>query len=123
MFASEVARELGDADYLINISNDAWFEGSIAPYQHIQIARMRAVETNRPLVRATNTGISALIDADGNIAKQSPQFAEYVLTGTIQPRSGETPYVKWRNTPILILMAAFLIIGLLVNRIGRKENG
>ncbi len=123
VFASEVARELGDADYLINISNDAWFEGSIAPYQHVQIARMRAAETNRPLVRATNTGISALIDADGSIIKQSPQFAEYVLTGTIQPRSGDTPYVRWRNTPVLILMVALLIIGLLVSRIGRKENG
>ncbi len=123
VFASEIARELGDADYLINISNDAWFEGSIAPYQHIQIARMRAAETNRPLIRATNTGISALIDADGSIIKQSPQFAEYVLTGTIQPRSGETPYVRWRNTPILVLMLALLIVGLLVRRIGREKNG
>lgn len=123
VFASEIARELGDADYLINISNDAWFEGSVAPYQHFQIARMRAAETERPLIRSTNTGISALIDADGSIIKQSPQFAEYVLTGTIQPRSGDTPYVRWRNTPILILMAALLIIGFLVSRIGRKENG
>ena len=115
-FGNEIAAELGDADYMINISNDAWFEGSIAPYQHLQIARMRALETGRPLVRSTNTGISALIDNQGKILADTPQFAEYVLTGTIQPRKGRTPYVRWGNAPVILFMVLLLVFGVIINK-------
>ncbi len=123
VFGDEIARELGEADYMINISNDAWFEGSIAPYQHLQIARMRSLETGRPLVRSTNTGISATVDHKGNILVDSPQFAEYILTGTIQPRKGKTPYVRWGNIPVISLMVLLLMIGVFINRRGIKQNG
>ena len=117
VFGDEIAAELGEADYMINISNDAWFEGSIAPYQHLQIARLRALETGRPLVRSTNTGISALIDSQGDILADTPQFAEYVLTGTIQPRKGKTPYVRWGNIPVLVLTLFLIIISFIMPRV------
>ncbi|THB73682.1 MAG: apolipoprotein N-acyltransferase [Gammaproteobacteria bacterium] len=116
VFGNEIANELGDADYMINISNDAWFEGSIAPYQHLQIAQMRALETGRPLVRSTNTGISAMTDHQGKLLIRSPQYEEYVLTGVIQPRKGQTPYVKWGNIPILVLTLFLIIISLIMSQ-------
>ena len=117
VFGNEIAKELGDADYLINISNDAWFEGSIAPYQHLQIARMRSLETGRPLVRSTNTGISAMVDHQGNLLTESPQYEEYVLTSIIQPRKGQTPYVKWGNIPVLVLTLFLIIISFIMPRV------
>jgi apolipoprotein N-acyltransferase len=107
-FGDETIQALPEAAFLVNASNDAWFGDSLAPHQHLQIARMRAVETGRPMLRATNTGISAIIGPRGNLLGHSPAFATTVLTGEIIPRQGATPYALTGNTPLVILMFALL---------------
>jgi len=101
-FAEEVIQALPAAAYLINVSNDAWFGDSVAPHQHQQMARMRAVETGRDLIRATNTGISALIDSRGAITSRVPQFEAVVLRGEVTPRTGMTPYARSGNWPVVV---------------------
>jgi len=111
-FGEEVIRTLPDASILVNVSNDAWFGRSIAPFQHLQIARMRALETGRPLMRATNTGISAMIDHSGKVQSVAPQFTEYVLSAKTQPMTGSTPYVQYGNYPVLFLICLMLFAAL-----------
>ncbi len=108
-FAEEMIQSLPKANLLVNVSNDTWFDGSLAPYQHLQMARMRALESERWIVRATNTGISAIIDDNGDIREVSPQNEVYVVSGEIQPRSGATPYVMWGNWPIWVLIVSTLL--------------
>ncbi|MCX4186400.1 apolipoprotein N-acyltransferase [Methylophaga sp. OBS4] len=100
VFSTEVLQTLPEATLLINATNNAWYGDSFAPHQHLQISRSRALETGRPLVRATTNGISAFVDFKGQIQSQTPQFEQAVLTETIQPRHGETPYVSWQQWPI-----------------------
>ncbi len=109
VFGEEVIRGLPEASLLVNVSNDAWFGDSFAPHQHLQMARMRSIETARPMLRATNNGISAVIDHKGNVLATSPQFEVAVLDGKVQPQSGATPYVLAGNWPVLFGM--FLAIG------------
>ncbi|MGH8517962.1 MAG: apolipoprotein N-acyltransferase, partial [Panacagrimonas sp.] len=94
VFGSEFAREARAASLLVNATNDAWFAGSSAPHQHLGIARFRALENGRWLVRATNTGISALIGPDGRVAVRSRQYATELMTGEVTPRGGHTPYAR-----------------------------
>ena len=105
-YASEVAKALPMANVLVNVSNDAWFGNSAAPHQHLQIARVRALEFGRPLLRATNTGISALIDHRGGLQAVSPQFQPYALRGEVQPRTGLTPFARFGPWPALAVAAA-----------------
>lgn len=115
-FGEEIAYSLPDAKLLINTSNDAWFGDSIAPHQHLEIARMRALETGRYLVRSTNTGISAFIDDKGDIISTSPQFETHVLTEKVQPMSGMTFYAIFTNMPIVIVSIGLLCIALWFRR-------
>jgi len=112
-FGDELIRQLPEATLLMNGSNNAWYGDSLAPHQHLQIARMRAIETGRMLIRATTNGISAFVDHKGQIVARAPQFEVYVLTHTVQPRTGATPYVKWGNTPI-VMFNFILLLGLLI---------
>lgn len=98
------------ADLLINVSNDAWFGTSIAPHQHLQIARMRALEAGRPMLRATNTGITAAIGPRGEVISTLPQFQTDVLVVEVQPYGGRTPYARWGDTPAILL--ALLLVAL-----------
>jgi apolipoprotein N-acyltransferase len=109
IFGEEMRQALPEAAYLINVSNDAWFGDSLAPHQHLQMARLRALETGRWLLRATNTGISALIAPDGRIARQAPQFERHTLTGRITLREGATPYVRWGDAPLLTVLTLCLL--------------
>ncbi len=103
-FGSLIADALPEAEVLLNVSNDAWFGDSLAPYQHLEMARMRARETGRPLLRATNTGITAAMDARGEVLAQAPMFQRTALATTVQPREGTTPYVRWRDWPVVALV-------------------
>ena len=120
-FAEEIRRELPQAALLVNVSNDGWFGDSLAPHQHLEMARLRAKETGRPMLRATNTGISALIDHTGRIIARSPQFEEAVVTGEITPRQGATPYVRLGNTPVIILSVLWLLAASLIRRSGPRQ--
>ncbi|MFT6915670.1 MAG: apolipoprotein N-acyltransferase [Motiliproteus sp.] len=111
-----VARNARASELLLTISNDSWFGDSLAPHQHLQMARMRALETGRYLIRSTNNGISALIDAKGNILQQGPQFTTAVLRGDIQPMQGLTPFILYRSWPLLALCALLLGVVILQRR-------
>lgn len=115
-FGEEVIEALPDATLLVNVSNDAWFGDSIAPHQHLQIARMRALEAGRPLLRATNTGVSAVVDYDGSIIAMEPQFQVAVVKATVQPRAGVTPYALGGNALVLDFVGAVLLLGALALR-------
>ena len=108
-YGAEQLYALPEAQLLINVSNDAWFGDSIAPMQHLQIARMRSIEAHRDTVRATSTGISAFIDHRGRLVETGAQFQPVVMTREVQPRTGATPYVRTGNLPILGLCVLLLL--------------
>lgn len=115
-FPREIALALPKAGILVNVTNDAWFADTTAPHQHLQIARMRALESGRPLLRAANTGISAVIGPDGVVRKRSKQFVPATLEAKVQPRAGTTPYVRYGNTPLWALALVLTLVGLAVAR-------
>jgi len=117
-FGEEIIRQLPEATLLVNVSNVAWFGDSLAPSQHLQISRMRAIETGRTMLRATNTGVTAIIDPRGTVVARLPQFTEGILTGEAQGHTGASPYVRWGNVPVvaicLTLIAALAFRGRLI---------
>ena len=117
LFGEEIIRQLPQANLLVNLSNIAWFGDSLAPDQHLQISRMRSLETGRPMLRATNTGATAVIDEHGRVTAALPYFTENVLTATVQGRSGATPYVRFGNWPAVTFCA--LVLALCAGR-GRR---
>jgi apolipoprotein N-acyltransferase len=110
-FGAEVRRALPRANLLVNVSNDAWFGDTLAPHQHLQITRMRALEVGRALVRATNTGISVVIGPAGEVVARSPQFETHVLNRSIQPLRGLTPYARIGDWPSVVAMILVLLVG------------
>jgi len=109
-FGSQQLKILRQATLLINVTNNAWYGDSTAPHQHLQIARMRALEAGRFLVRAANDGITAAINPEGKIIARLPQFQEGVLRATVQPMTGLTPYARLGNYPVVIGALAVLLI-------------
>jgi len=107
------ARVLAGADVLVNITNDAWYGHSPAPMQHLQSARMRAVESGRYLLRAANTGITAVIAPDGSITHSVPWFVEATVFGTFRTSDSMTPYELWGDVVLLILLFPLLILVIL----------
>jgi len=108
-FGEEIIRQLPQATLLVNVSNVAWFGRSIAPQQHLQIAQMRALETGRYMLRATNTGVTAVIAPDGRVEAAAAEFTQAVLTRSVAGMRGATPYVRWGNLAALALCAIAII--------------
>jgi apolipoprotein N-acyltransferase len=112
-YGSEQLAVLGEATLLVNVTNNAWFGDSAAPHQQLQMARFRAHEAGRDLMRATSNGITAVISADGQIMAEAPQFVQAVLKSRVRPRTGLTPYARTGNWPVLsfCLLLALICIG------------
>jgi apolipoprotein N-acyltransferase len=111
VFGEEIIRQLPQASLLVNVSNDAWFGRSIGPRQHLQISQMRALETGRYMLRATNTGVTAIIDQRGKVLQELEMFTTAGLHGIAQGYSGTTPYVRVGNGLVLGVAGLLLIIG------------
>ena len=108
LFGEEIIRQLPEANLLLNVSNIGWFGDSLAPYQHLQASRMRAIESGRTMLRATNTGATAVIDAHGTVTQALPFFSEGALVATVQGRGGATPYVLTGNWLVITLCVGAL---------------
>ena len=107
-FGEEIIRALPEATLLVNITNDAWYGDSFAAIQHNQLSQMRALETGRMVLRATNTGVTSVIGVDGRIQAMLPQHEEGVLTASVQGYAGSTPYVWLGNWGMLGLIVVML---------------
>jgi len=109
-FGEEIIRALPAATLLVNLSNVAWFGDSLAPAQHLQIAQMRALESGRMMLRATNTGMTAIVGVDGRVQAVLPPFTRGALVGEVRGYAGTTPYVRWGNWPVIVLALLLLVI-------------
>lgn len=114
----ELARAQGDEHpVLITLSNDAWFGASIGPLQHMQMAQMRALENHRYLIRATNTGVSAVVSPRGKLLAKSEQFVQQILQGQVYAMTGSTPFARWGQLIVLLLSMLGLAAAALLARI------
>jgi apolipoprotein N-acyltransferase len=127
VFGDESRLGLPEAAYLVNVTNDAWFGDSIAPRQHLQMARMRALESGRYLLRATNTGVTAIISSKGQTIAQAPLFQRAAVTAMATPMQGATPYIRWGDAPVIVVLVLMLggawkrkFMDLLLGKFSRK---
>jgi len=124
LFGEEIAAQLRAADnngrpqasILLNLSNIAWFGNSIALPQHLQISQMRALETGRPMLRATNTGTTAVIGPKGHVMAELQPFTRNILSASVQGYQGQTPYILFGNKLMLVLTLAALALAWLAGR-------
>lgn len=123
VFGDEMAARAPQATLLINVSNVAWFGDSLAPAQHLQIGRLRAIESGRMHLTATNTGITAAIDRDGRVLARLPQFTEARLEVAAQGYEGVTPYVRWRDWPMVAFSLALLLLFTIKARFSPRLTG
>jgi apolipoprotein N-acyltransferase len=130
LFGEEIADQLAAAYFankipatvLLNVSNLAWFDDSSALQQHLQISQMRALETGRPIIRATNTGTTALIAPDGAVMASLPVLVRDSLDLTVQGYAGITPYIRWGNTAIVLMAVLSLLIAASLNALSRNKR-
>jgi len=117
IFNEQVRANINDeTDFILTLSNDAWFGHSIGPLQHMEIARMRALETGKPLIRSTNNGVTAVTDYKGTVIKKIPQFETGVLRAEVVPTQGQTPYHQLGSWPLYIWLTISLILGFVIQR-------
>jgi apolipoprotein N-acyltransferase len=125
VFGEEIAKQLRDAAHpatlLLNVSNLAWYGQSVAIPQHLQISRMRSLETGRPMLRATNNGATAVIDGKGRVQQVIPFYQQGVLSASVQGMAGTTPYILFGNLLFLALSALALAGAWLSGRKYRKK--
>ncbi len=110
-YTNETLKGLPQANMLVNVSNDGWFTGSIEPHQHMEIARMRAIETGRYLLRATNIGVSGIVNTKGELIATKPPYSTQVITHRVQPFTGSTPFIQWGNWGIIVIISLLLLLG------------
>lgn len=111
-YATSLHAAVRSSQALLNVTNDAWFGRSTARYQHLQIARMRSIESRRYQLRAANDGVSAVIDPHGQVQASAPEYQSAVLRATMVPREGLTPYLQFGNVPVLGFSLLLLAIAL-----------
>lgn len=117
IFGQQALAGLPEAAYLLNVTNDAWFGNSTAPHQHWQMARMRAIEAGRYMVRAANTGVSGIADASGAVVALAPMFQQAAAAGLVVPLQGQTPYARFGDVPAIAVVAGILLLqGLWIQR-------
>jgi len=116
-YPEQVLHTLKDVNILLTVTNDAWFGHSIAQAQHLQMAQMRAIENGRPLIFASNNGITAFISAKGRLLATAPPFQTYVLTSTIQAYAGKTPWQRYAMDPILLILLSLIIVAVKYRRV------
>jgi apolipoprotein N-acyltransferase len=130
LFGEEVARYFAKPEdaptVLVNMSNLAWFGDTTALAQHVAISRMRALEFQRPIIRATNTGLTGWVDAQGTVRESLPPFTRGALVIEFEGRSGLTPYAQWTSrwglAPLWWLCAAIvLFLGAISRRSGTRS--
>ena len=122
LFGAEIIRALPQATLMLNISNLAWYGDSFAQPQHLQIARVRALETGRPMLRSTNTGMTALAQPDGRVTDLLPAFERGVLRVSVQGYEGMTPYARFGNGPVLLAAVALLLALVMLRRAGHLRG-
>lgn len=121
-FPAEMRNQVAMAGAMINVSEDTWFGDSFAPHQRLQMARFRARESERAMIRASNNGLSSLIDWRGRINQYADQFSREVVVGEVQPRTGATPYTVFGDTPVISLASVLLIIGRIFSGLGQSGS-
>ncbi len=120
VFGAELIHALPAATLMVNVSNDAWFGDSLAPWQHLQISQMRALETGRWWLRANNTGITAILDARGRVVARLDPFTTGALHGQAQGYAGMTPYARFGDWPALGLALILLVVAAGSGRVARR---
>jgi len=121
VFGNELIAAARQATLLVNVTNDAWYGHSIAARQHNQISQMRALELGRPMLRATNTGITSAIGHDGRVITELPWFTQGLLEIDIVGRTGETPYMRMGDALVLALSLVLLLAAIGVPRFRRRR--
>ncbi|HJL79876.1 MAG: apolipoprotein N-acyltransferase [Gammaproteobacteria bacterium] len=121
IFGSDLLDFFPQSDVLINITNNAWFGQSIASAQHLQMSRMRAIESGRYLLRSTNTGISAIIDPKGKMQVTSRPYEYSVITGNFFPMEGRTLYMLWGDAFSLLLSIFLMTMGAIIGMLRFKN--
>ncbi len=116
VFGEEIIRQLPEATILANFTNDAWWGRSLASRQHMQISQMRSLETGRSMLRATNTGVTAVIDHRGRVTALAPQFETTMIKARVWGHSGMTPYARWGNYAFLIIALSMVAVAVIVSR-------
>jgi apolipoprotein N-acyltransferase len=116
LFGEEIIRQAGDANILVNVSNVAWFADSWALPQHLDISRMRAIETGRPMLRSTNTGMTASIDPHGVVLAKLAPLTVGALAVNVQGMTGLTPFIRFGNAGVLLLIVAALFASFALTR-------
>ncbi len=110
-----------DTDFLLTVSNDAWFGTSAGPMQHLQMVQMRSLETGRYFVRATNNGVTAIINEKGQVIASLPQFEQAVLRGDVPSMTGKTPFMILGHYPVLIISILLILLSILANRMNNTS--
>jgi len=130
LFGEEIAEQIAATHYagqpqptvLLNTSNIAWFGDTIALPQHLQISQMRAIETGRPMLRSTNTGMTAVIAPDGSVSAKLPAYARGTLAAQVQGYTGATPYILYGNAIVISLTMLSLLLAWWLARRARRRS-
>jgi apolipoprotein N-acyltransferase len=114
---------LREADTLVNVTNDAWFGHGSARHQHFQLARMRAMEAQRYMIRAANDGISGVIGPHGEIVARAPDFKQFLLHAAVTPRTGLTFYARVGNWLVISLATLAIVISIAIKTVATRRRG